>query len=75
MSLADELLADFEEDGDDVEEPEDDGQMLELAEVEDVAMDTEQFNKNSVRSIAKLRDSDEVGCSLVIDPDKEILLA
>ena len=60
MSLADELLADFEEDGDDVEEPEDDGQMLELAEVEDVAMDTEQFNKNSVRSIAKLRDSDEV---------------
>ena len=61
MSLADELLADFEEDGDDVEEPEDDGQMLELAEVEDVAMDTEQFNKNSVRSIAKLRDSDEVG--------------
>ena len=61
MSLADELLADFEEDGDDVEEPEDDGQMLELAEVEDVAMDTEQFSKNSVRSIAKLRDSDEVG--------------
>ena len=60
MSLADELLADFEEDGDGVEEPEDESQMFELAEVEDVAMEQEQFNKNSVRNIAKLLDSDEV---------------
>ena len=65
MSLADELLADFEDDDHDVEEPETEAQMFELAEVEDVAMEQEQVNKNSVRSIAKLRDSEEVGwCSL-----------
>ena len=60
MSLADELLADFEEDGDDMEEPESEAQMFELAEVEEVTMEQEQVNKNSVRNIAKLRDSEEV---------------
>lgn len=60
MSLADELLADFEEDGDDMEEPESEAQMFELAEVEEVTMEQEQVNKNSVRNIAKLRDSEEL---------------
>ena len=61
MSLADELLADFEDDDQVAEEPETEAQMLELAEVEEVTMETEQANKNSVRNIAKLRDSEEVG--------------
>lgn len=60
MSLADELLADFEDDDHVVEEPETEAQMFELAEVEEVTMETEQSNKNSVRNIAKLRDSEEL---------------
>ena len=63
MSLADELLADFEDDDHVVEEPETEAQMFELAEVEEVTMETEQSNKNSVRNIAKLRDSEEVSYS------------
>jgi hypothetical protein len=60
MSLADELLADFEEAGDDIEENDGDGQTMELADVDDVTMETQTLTKNSVRNIAKLRDSDEV---------------
>ncbi|XP_045211862.1 U4/U6 small nuclear ribonucleoprotein Prp31-like [Mercenaria mercenaria] len=60
MSLADELLADFEEAGDDVEEHEGDGQTMELADVDDVTMETHIVAKNSVRNIAKLRDSEEL---------------
>ena len=60
MSLADELLADFDEAGDDVEDHEGDGQTMELAEVDDVTMETQSYSRNSVRNIAKLRDSDEV---------------
>ncbi|KAL4240096.1 U4/U6 small nuclear ribonucleoprotein Prp31 [Mactra antiquata] len=60
MSLADELLADFEDAGDDVEENDGESQMLELAEVEDVTMEAQSLSKNSVRNIAKLRDSDEL---------------
>jgi len=60
MSLADELLADFEDGGEDVEDNEGEGQMLELAEVDDVTMETQVIGKNSVRNIAKLRDSEEV---------------
>lgn len=66
MSLADELLADFEEAGDDVGETEGEGQMLELAEVDDVTMETHVVTKNSVRNIAKLRDSEEVWMSLYV---------
>lgn len=60
MSLADELLADFDEAADDVVDNESEGQMLELAEVDDVAMETQSYSKSSVRNIAKLRDSEEV---------------
>ena len=63
MSLADELLADFEDDDHVVEEPETEAQMFKLAEVEEVTMETEQSNKSSVRNIAKLRDSEEVSYS------------
>lgn len=60
MSLADELLADFEEAGEDVEDTEVDSQMMELADVDDVSMATSVVSKNSVRNIAKLRDSEEL---------------
>ena len=60
MSLADELLADFEEAGDNADEAEGDGQTMELAEVDDVSMETVSLSKNSVRNIAKLRDSEQV---------------
>lgn len=61
MSLADELLADFEEAGNDVEENEGEGQMYELADIDDIAMDADvPLKKNSVRNIAKLRDSEEL---------------
>jgi len=33
---------------------------MELAEVDDVTMETQSYSRNSVRNIAKLRDSDEV---------------
>lgn len=65
MSLADELLADFDEAPDDVEDNEGGGQMLELAEVDDVSMETQTLSKNSVRNIAKLRDSEEVNVKYV----------
>ncbi|XP_064645196.1 U4/U6 small nuclear ribonucleoprotein Prp31-like [Lineus longissimus] len=59
MSLADELLADLE-DGDD-EPIEDDLQALpnDVEDVDEVAMETE-VSGDSVRSVAKLRDSDEL---------------
>ncbi|XP_052788119.1 U4/U6 small nuclear ribonucleoprotein Prp31-like [Mya arenaria] len=60
MSLADELLADFEDAGEEVEENEGEGQMLELAEIDDVTMETQTVSKNSVRNIAKLRDGEEL---------------
>ena len=58
MSLADELLADLEEGGDnletnDAEEPE------EVTEVTDIVMEVDT-SRHSVRSVAKLRDSKEV---------------
>lgn len=60
MSLADELLADFEEAGDDTEVGDGDGYTMELAEVDEVSDDTQATQRNSVRSIAKLRDSEEL---------------
>ena len=60
MSLADELLADFEEDGDRLGDDEEEDQIGELADVDDVSMDTDIGRKSSVRNIAKLRDSLEV---------------
>ena len=59
MSLADELLADLEEGGEDVEVPE-------AAEPEDVALELPDVTmehdapSDSVRSVAKLRDSEQV---------------
>ena len=60
MSLADELLADFEEEGDNHEDNDGEGQMVEMTDVDDVTMETDLNKKNSVRNIAKLRDSEEV---------------
>lgn len=60
MSLADELLADLEEGGDALGETETEA-LTELTEVEDVIMETDMLKgRNSVRSVAKLRDSDQV---------------
>lgn len=58
MSLADELLADLEDVGEDTEQLEE-GVPEEVPEVIDVPMEVE--NQKSVRNIAKLRDSIEVG--------------
>jgi hypothetical protein len=58
MSLADELLADLEEDGDEVQGEEEQEAIDDITEASDVAMETEK--QNSIHGIAKLRDSDEV---------------
>ena len=64
MSLADELLADLEDGGDDIadELQESDQTKLEdiAEEVEDVSMQVDTDKLNSVHSIAKLRDSKQV---------------
>ena len=57
MSLADELVADFEEGGEEDPEESDLQDAPEL--VEDVTMETE-IKQDSVRSIAKLQDSEQV---------------
>ena len=60
MSLADELLADYEEAGGEVIEDEADMEMTEVADVEEVAAEVDYSSKDSVRSVAKLRDSEKV---------------
>jgi len=63
MSLADELLADLEDGGDDIadELQESETKLEDIAEeVEDVSMHVDSDNVNSVHSIAKLRDSKQV---------------
>ena len=64
MSLAEELLADLEEGGEDIadELQESDETKLEdiAEEVEDVSMQVDSDNVNSIHSIAKLRDSRQV---------------
>ena len=59
MSLADELLADLEEAGDDPQPEEEQGEVDEVTEVTEVTMETDT-QQNTVHSIAKLRDSEEV---------------
>ena len=59
MSLADELLADFEED--DLGQNEEEEADEEMAEVAEVAAEVDYTSKESVRHVAKLRDSKEVG--------------
>ncbi|XP_041364240.1 U4/U6 small nuclear ribonucleoprotein Prp31-like [Gigantopelta aegis] len=58
MSLADELLADLEEGGEDVEQDEDEVQ-AEIADVEEVTMEMDK-QYSSVSCVAKLRDSKEL---------------
>ena len=58
MSLADELLADLEEGGEDIEQDEDEVQ-AEIADVEEITMDMDK-QYSSVSCVAKLRDSKEV---------------
>jgi len=64
MSLADELLADLEDAGEDItdELQETDQTKLEdtADEVEDVSMHVDSEKLNSIHSIAKLRDSKQV---------------
>jgi len=64
MSLADELLADLEDGGEDIadELQETDETKLEdiAEEVEDVSMQVDSDKLNSIHSIAKLRDSKQV---------------
>jgi hypothetical protein len=67
MSLADELLADLEDAGEDEAMP-DDLQEAGIAktddladEVDDVSMQTDTSRGSSIHSIAKLRDSKQVG--------------
>ena len=64
MSLADELLADLEEAGDDLQPDEEQDGVGEVPEVTEVTMETDT-QQNTVHSIAKLRDSDEVMCLLL----------
>ena len=59
MSLADELLADLEEGGEDLERDQHINNYV--TEVEDVTMDISALKTFSVRNVAKLLDSDEVG--------------
>ena len=56
MSLADELLADFEEDEGDEDVEAD----AEMTEVTDAALETDYSDKESVKHVAKLRDSQQV---------------
>ena len=70
MSLADELLADLEEDGPVIESYEDEedeeNDMIEdVDDVENINMETSDAN-NGVRGVAKLRDSFEVCFHLMI---------
>lgn len=58
MSLADELLADLEEGGEDVEQEESDME-AEVDDIDDVALTTEKPS-DSVRNVAKLLDSKEL---------------
>lgn len=66
MSLADELLADLEDGGEDIADDlqESDQTKLEdiAEEVEDVSMQVDSDKPNSIHSIAKLRDSKQVQC-------------
>lgn len=65
MSLADELLADLEDGAD---EAQGEGEEDDIDHVDDVAeasMETDQ-DQNSVHSIAKLRDSEEVSSSSIL---------
>ncbi|XP_048762205.2 U4/U6 small nuclear ribonucleoprotein Prp31-like [Ostrea edulis] len=58
MSLADELLADFEDD--DLGQNVEDEAMDDIAEVEDVIPEVDYSNKESVKHIAKLRDGPDL---------------
>lgn len=62
MSLADELLADLEEGGDEAER--EIAGNYGMAEVEDVNMDVSSMKSYSIRSVAKLRDSEEVSAEI-----------
>lgn len=72
MSLADELLADLEEGGEDVDEVNSDME-AEVDEIDDVALTTEKPS-NSVRNVAKLQDSKEVHLTVVYLTLNSILL-
>lgn len=58
MSLADELLADFEDD--DVEQNVEEEAMDDIAEVDEVVPEVDYSNKESVKHIAKLRDGPDL---------------
>lgn len=58
MSLADELLADFEDD--DLGQNVEDEAMDDIVEVEDVIPEVDYSNKESVKHIAKLRDGPDL---------------
>jgi len=59
MSLADELLADLEEDGPSIRQEEEDEEPEDIDDIEDVGMEVD-IKQGSVRQIAKLVDSEEV---------------
>ena len=58
MSLADELLADLEEGGEDVDQSDSDME-AEVADIDDIDI-SDQQQKSNVKSVAKLKDSKEV---------------
>ena len=62
MSLAEELLADLEEGGEEELDTVEDGAAEDVADVEDAtAMETDaDIDQKSVRGVAKLLDSDQV---------------
>lgn len=58
MSLADELLADLEEGGEEVEQSDEDME-AEVADIDEASLTTAK-SANTVRNVAKLLDSKEV---------------
>jgi len=64
MSLAEELLADLEDGGEDIADELQESDQMKLEdiaeEVEDVSMEIDSDKVNSIHSIAKLRDSKQV---------------
>ncbi|XP_033751531.1 U4/U6 small nuclear ribonucleoprotein Prp31-like [Pecten maximus] len=64
MSLADELIADYEDADDDLDEHEAEVESMDIAEVDEKA-EVDYKDKETVKSVAKLRDSEQLANILV----------
>ena len=66
MSLADELLADLEEGGEDVADPCSNNDMADIEDIDDTVV-AQQSQDKSVYSVARLQDSNEVLWEFLFD--------